>query len=153
MRLTLYLDSIQQMPNVSGETYPELIKNLMSQFENLQTEQRKEGRRLGRIRIRECGGLDAAAAYLVPVPAKALRQQIRIQKRRERTSKWPMDSPACYRCTVRGFDIPKRSWPSQEAADAVRLSLRDSLLTTYECHVKAGSFHIGHRKRGPNELK
>jgi hypothetical protein len=153
MRLALYLDSIDKTPTVSGETYPERIKNLTSQFENLQIEQRKEGRRIGRIRIRESGGLDAAAAYLVPIPAKAQRRQIRIQKRREITSRWPLDSPACYRCTVRGFNIPKRSWPSQDAADAVRLSLRDPLLTTYECPEKAGSFHIGHRKRRPNELR
>jgi hypothetical protein len=151
MRLALYLDVIQQTPNVSGEDYRECISNLMGQFEMLQPEQRKEGRRLGRIRIRERGGLDAAAGYLVPIPAKALRQQIRIQKRREKASRWPLDSPACFSCSVRGFDIPKRAWPSQEAADAVRLSLRDPLLVTYPCAALAGYFHLGHRKHGTNQ--
>jgi hypothetical protein len=148
MRLALYLDSIQQTPNVSGEDYRECISNLVGQFEKLQTEQRKEGRRLGRIRIREGGGLDAAAGYLVPTPAKALRQQIKILKRLEKASRWPLNSPACLSCTVRGFDIPKRAWQSQEAADAVRISLRDPLLVTYQCASQPGYFHLGHQKHG-----
>lgn len=146
MRLALYLHSIQQTPNVSGESYPECISNLMGQFQKLPAEQRKEGKRLGRIRIRDGGGLDAVAGYLVPVPAKALRREIRLQKRREKASQWPPESPACFQCRVRGYDIPKRSWPSQEMADAVRLSLRDPLMVTYACPVQPGYFHVGHAK-------
>lgn len=117
MRLALYLHSIQQTPNVSGESYPECISNLMGQFQDLPAEKRKEGRRLGRIRIRECGGLDAAAAYLVPVPAKALRHEIRLQKRREKASRWPPETPACFQCKVRDTTFrnghgPRREWPT-----------------------------------------
>jgi hypothetical protein len=153
MRLALYLDSVQQTPNVSGESYLDCIHSLMGQFQRLSVEQRKEARRLGRIRIRECGDLDAAAGYLVPVPTKAIRHELRLQKRREKASQWPAEMPACPQCKVRGFHIPKRSWPSQEMAEAVRLSLGDPLLVTYPCPVQPGYYHLGHikvRKLNPN---
>jgi hypothetical protein len=118
----------------------------MRQFQELSDEQRKEGKRLGRIRIRKGGGLEAAAGFLVPVPAKTLRRQIRLQKRREKAKQWPSETPACFQCQVRGYGIPKRSWPSQEMADAVRLSLRDPLIVTYPCPVQPGYFHLGHPK-------
>jgi hypothetical protein len=56
------------------------------------------------------------------------------------------ETPACSQCKLRGYDIPKRSWPSQEMADVVRLSLQDSLMVTYACPVQPGYFHIGHAK-------
>lgn len=146
MRLALYIHSLQLTPNVSGKSYSECVGNLMRQFQKLPDEQRKEGKRLGRIRIREGGGLDAAAGDLVPVPAKVLRQEIRLKKRREKASQWPADTPACFQCKVRGYDIPKRCWPSQEMADAVRLSLRDPLIVTYACPVQPGYLHLGHVK-------
>lgn len=62
MCLALYLQSIQQTPNVSGESYRGWVSNLMSQLQQLPGEQRKEAKRLGRIRILECGDLDAALA-------------------------------------------------------------------------------------------
>jgi hypothetical protein len=146
MRLALYLDSVQQTPNVSGESYPECIKSLMDQFQRLPEEQRKEARRLGRIRIRECGDLDAAAGHLVPMPTQAARHQLRLQKRREKASQWPADTPACTQCKVRGFKIPKRSWPSEEMAEKVQLSLGDPFVVTYPCPVQPGYYHLGHRK-------
>jgi hypothetical protein len=125
MRLALYLDLIQQAPNVSGNSYREYV-NLSRQFEQLAAEQRKDAKRIGRMRIRECGDLDAAASHLVPVPTKRIRLELALQKPREKASRWPPETPACPRCKVRGYDIPKRSWPSQEMAEAVRVSPRSS---------------------------
>jgi hypothetical protein len=150
MRLALYLDSIQQTPNVSGNTYREYVVNLTRQFQQLAAEQRKDAKRLGRMRIRECGDLDAAASHLVPVPTKKIRLELAFQKRREKAGQWPLETPACPRCKVRGYDIPKRSWPSQEMAEAVQLSLRDSLMVTYPCPVQPGFWHLGHRKTPKN---
>jgi hypothetical protein len=146
MRLALYLDSIQQKPNVSGNNYREYVVNLGRQLEQLAPEQRKDAKRLGQMRIRECGDLDAAASHLVPVPTKRIRLELALQKRREKAGRWPPETPPCPRCKVRGYDIPKRSWPSQEMAEAVRLSLQDSLMVTYPCPVQPGFWHLGHRK-------
>jgi hypothetical protein len=52
MRLALYLDSVQQTPNVSGNNYREYVMNLTRQFQQLAAEQRKDAKRLGRMRIR-----------------------------------------------------------------------------------------------------
>jgi hypothetical protein len=146
MRLALYLDSIQQTPNISGNNYREYVVNLSRQFQQLAFEERKDAKRLGRMRIRECGDLDAAASYLVPVPPKRIRLELAFQKRREKASRWPAETPACPRCRVRKYDIPKRSWPSQEMAEAVRLFLRDPLMVTYPCPIQSGFWHLGHRK-------
>jgi hypothetical protein len=89
MRLALYLDSIQQTPNVSGNNYREYVVNLTRQFQQLAAEQRKDAKRLGRMRIRECGDLDAAASHLVPVPTKKIRLELAFQKRREKAGQWP----------------------------------------------------------------
>jgi hypothetical protein len=66
--------------------------------------------------------------------------------RREKASQWPPETPACTQCKVRGFDIPKRSWPSHEMAETVRISLEDPLVVTYPCPVQPGYYHLGHRK-------
>ncbi len=102
--------------------------------------------RLGRMRIRECGDLDAAAGYLLPVPAKVAKLQLACQKRREKASRWPLETPACPYCKVRGYDIPKRSWPSREMAEQVGGTLQDPLLVAYPCPVQSGRFHLGHPK-------
>jgi hypothetical protein len=141
MRLALYLDSIQLTPNVSGKNYREYVVNLSRQLEQLAPEQRKEGKRRGRMRIRECGDLDAAASHLAPVPTKKILMELAFEKRREAACRWPPETPACPRCKVRGYDIPKRSWPSQEMAEAVRLTLRDPLMDTYPCPVQSGFWH------------
>lgn len=146
MRLALYLDSIQETPNVSGDNYREYVVNLSRQFEQLAPEQRRDAKRLGRMRIRECGDLAAAASHLVPVPAKRVLLELALGKRREKARQWPPETPACSHCKVRGYDIPKRSFPSQEMAERVRASLRDQLLVTYPCPVHSGWFHIGHAK-------
>src|SRR3984957_1598251 len=104
MRLALYLDSIQQAPNISGNSYREYVVNLSCQFQQLAAEQRKDAKRLGRMRIRECGHLDAAASHLVPVPPKTIRLELAFQKRREKAGQWPLETPACPRCKVRGYD-------------------------------------------------
>lgn len=77
MRLALYLDSIQQTPNVSGNSYREYI--VSRQFQQLAAAQRKDAKRFGRIRIRECGDLDVAASHLVPVPIKTIRLELAFQ--------------------------------------------------------------------------
>ena len=151
MRLALYLDSIQETPNVSGDNYREYVVNLSLQFQQLAAEQRKDAKRLGRMRIRECGDLAAAAGYLVPVPAKAAKLELAFQKRREKASQWPPETPACPHCKVRGYDIPKRCFPSQEMAERVGTSLRDPLLVAYPCPVQPGLwFHLGHARAGNN---
>ncbi len=101
MRLALYLESIHQTPNLSNTSYRESIGNLMRQFQELPAEQRKDGRLLGRLRIRDCGGLDAAAGCLVPVPARVLRREVKLQKHRETASQWPPETPACSHCKVK----------------------------------------------------
>ena len=150
MRLALYLHSANQTPNASGESYPEWIRALMSQFQNLPPELRKEGKRLGRSRIREFG-LDAAAGFLIHVPTRAFRQQVRFQKRREKARQWPPETPACPHCKVRGYDIPKRCFPSKEMAERVGTSLRDPFLVAYPCPEQPGLwFHLGHVGAGDN---
>jgi hypothetical protein len=109
MRLALYLDSIHQTPNVSGNSYREYLVNLSRQFQQLSTEQRKNAKRTGRMRLRECGDLDAAASHLVSVPTKTIRLELAFQKRREKAGRWPLETPACPWCRVRKYDIPKRS--------------------------------------------
>ncbi len=155
MRLALYLDSIHQTPNMSGRSYRECLGKLVRQFQKLSVEQRKEARRLGRIRIRNSASLDAVAGCLPAMTARALRQEIRFQRRRDTARHWPPGTPACFQCKwrVSGHDVPKRSWPSREMADAVRISLRDPRMVTYVCPVQPGYFHIGHSTDGTIQPK
>jgi hypothetical protein len=150
MRLALYLSSVQQLPSVWGESYREYVDDLTRQFQQLQAEQREEAKRLGRMRIRECGDLEAAVGHLVPVPAKVARMERAFQRRREKARQWPPEAPACPECKVRGYDIPKRSWPSQEMAEVILLSLRDPQMVTYRCPVQPGFWHLGHTKARNN---
>jgi hypothetical protein len=118
MRLALYLDSIQQTPNVSGNNYREYVVDLSRQFQQLAPEQRKDAKRLGRMRIRECGDLDAAASYLVPVPTKRIRLELALQKHREKASRWPPETPRVLGARSGDMTFPsgpgrRRKWPKQ----------------------------------------
>jgi hypothetical protein len=42
--------------------------------------------------------------------------------------------------------LPKRSWPTQEIAETIRLRQNDPLLVVYECPAQPGFWHLGHRK-------
>lgn len=149
MRLALYLNSIQQTPNVSGNNYREYVVNLSRQFQQLAAEERKDAKRLGRMRIRECGDLDAVASHLVPVPTKKIRLELAFQKRREKAGRWPRRRRRVRGARSGDMTFPngpgrRRKWPKRYG------SLRDSLMVTYPCPVQPGFWHLGHRKTPKN---
>jgi hypothetical protein len=155
MRLALYLDCIGAKPLLIGNSYKEYCDELRIQYQSIEPGLRKEGRRKGRKLIRETAGLDRVACHLVPVlpPAPLLPPaQYKIAKWRRRSenykrkvSLWPPETPPCPNCKM-WAGLPKRSWPSRECAEKIRLGQRDPTLRVYECPMKPGFWHLGHRR-------
>jgi hypothetical protein len=147
MRLALYLDSIQQTPNVSGNNYREYVVNLSRQLEQLAPEQRKHAKRLGRMRIRECGDLNAAASHLVPVPAKKILMELAFEKRREKARRRALGARSGDMTFPNGPGR-RRKWPKRYVS-----------LSEIPCwiHIPArfnqASGTLGHRKTPKNSTK
>ncbi|HKU24526.1 MAG TPA: hypothetical protein VJQ54_03585, partial [Candidatus Sulfotelmatobacter sp.] len=79
-------------------------------------------------------------------PPKPGRWWRKYEQSRRKVLHWPPDSPPCVACRM-GCGLPKRSWPSQEIAERIRLRQNDPLLVAYECPAQPGFWHLGHRKR------
>ena len=147
MRLALFLGCVDVEANLmKGSTYKEHFVTLTGQFLSLDLELRKEARRRGRKRIREAPGLEMAAGHLIPrtLPTQPKRER-RTHKSRKKIQHWPRETPPCAVCRM-GCGLPKRSWPSQEIAETIRLRQNDPLLVVYECPAQPGFWHLGHRK-------
>jgi hypothetical protein len=149
-RIRLYLRSIGIEPTAAGP---------LTQYAELEPEQRKLARRTGRQRIREAGSITNAVAALdspvvqesklsstPPVAAQSRnrsREKVFDQVRR----RWSPMTPPCPSCRMRnGF--PKRSWPTREWADEVWGRQHDrGILRVYECPAQPGFWHLGHISR------
>jgi hypothetical protein len=148
LRLALYLDCIGVKAVLSGKCYREYCCALSNQFLSIDAEQRKAARRRGRELIRESPGLRKAAGHLIPVsqPApKGGRWRRNYENHKRKMLLWPSETPPCPVCRMWG-GLPKRSWPSWELAEEVRLRQNDRLLSLYECPVQAGFWHLGHKR-------
>jgi hypothetical protein len=149
LRLALFLGCVDVEPNLNGSTYKDHLAALNSQFLSIDIELRKEARRKGRKRIREARGLEKAAGHLIPTlqptPPERGRWARKYELSRTKTQHWPPETPPCAVCRM-GCGLPKRSWPSREIAEGIRLRQNDPLLVGYECPAQPGLWHLGHRK-------
>jgi hypothetical protein len=122
LRLALYLDCIGATPAFIGSNYRAYCQALHQQLASLTPKLCKQGRRAGRTRIREVGGLAPAAQHLVPVPVPGPSTAITIssrEKRKRKILRWPPETPLCLKCRI-WAGLPKRSWPSREIAEHAR---------------------------------
>lgn len=149
MRLALFLGCIDVEPDLNGSTYKEHLAALTGQFLSLDLELRKEARRRGRKRIRAAPGLEMAAGHLIPIlpptPPTPGRWARKYELSRRKMQHWPPETPPCAVCRM-GCGLPKRSWPSQEIAERIRLRQNDPRLVVYECPAQPGFWHLGRRK-------
>lgn len=97
--------------------------------------------------IREAGGVEAAASHLLPEPklAPAITGPWKraYEKRLKRMLTWSPETPPCLECRIGGV-LPKRSWPSREAAEKSRIMQNDPHLVSYPCPYQLGYWHLGH---------
>jgi hypothetical protein len=148
LRLALYLYWVGIDPHVSGTSYREYLSQLTSLYCAIPCELRREARREGRRLIKEAGGVEPAAAHLLPEPR--LPPTITgpwkrsYEKRLEHMLSWPPETPPCLECRIGGV-LPKRSWPSREAAEQSRILQNDPHLASYPCPYQSGYWHLGHR--------
>jgi hypothetical protein len=124
LRLALYLSCVGIDPHVSGASYREYLAQLTPVYCSVPAQLRKEGRRQGRRMIREAGGVEPAASPLLPKPklAPSITGPCRraYEKRLKRMLNWGPETPPCLECRLAGV-LPKRSWPSREAAEEPRI--------------------------------
>ena len=148
LRLALYLSWIGIDPHVSGASYREYLSQLTRAYCSVPAQLRKEGRRQGRRMIREAGGIEPAASHLLPEPklAPAIAGPWRraYEKRLKRMLNWGPETPPCLECRIGGV-LPKRSWPSREAAEESRIQQNDPHLVSYPCPYRLGFWHLGHK--------
>jgi hypothetical protein len=149
-RVTLYLRSIGLGPTAAGA---------LTQYAELELEQRKLARRSGRQFIREAGSIkNAVAALNSPVvqETKVSSTAPIVAQSRSRSKekvfdqihrRWSPLTPPCPSCRMRnGF--PKRSWSTREWADEVWAKQHDrDLLRVYQCPAQPGFWHLGHISR------
>jgi hypothetical protein len=152
LRLALYLDCSGIAPIVTGYSYKQYCDALSTQLMALEPEVRKRGRREGRKLIREAPGLQKAAGHLVPVPprtpARPGKSLLLYEKYKRRMLLWPPETPPCPNCRIWGKpELPKRSWPSWEIAEQVRLLQNEPDLRVYQCPANSEYWHLGHVKR------
>jgi hypothetical protein len=147
LRLALYLYWVGIDPHVSGASYREYLSQLAPVYCSIPAQLRKEGRRQGRRVIREAGGVELAASHLLPEPklAPAIAGPWRraYEKHLKRMRNWGPETPPCLECRIGGV-LPKRSWPSREAAEESRILQNDPQLISYRCPYQPGYWHLGH---------
>lgn len=147
LRLALYLYRVGIAPRVSGSSYREYLSQLNPLYCSVPAQLRQEGRREGRKVIREAGGVEPAASHLLPEPklAPAITGPWKqaYEKRLKRMLTWGAETPPCLECRIGGV-LPKRSWPSLEAAEESRIKQNDPNLVSYPCPYQPGYWHIGH---------
>lgn len=141
LRLALYLFHIGIDPQVSGASYHEYLSELTPVYCSVPGPLRKRGRREGRKAIREAGGVEPASSHLLPEPklAPAISGPWKrsYEKHFKRMLNWSPETPPCLECRIGGF-LPKRSWPSREAAEASRIVQNDPRLVSYPCPISRG---------------
>lgn len=135
---------------MTGYSYKQYCVALNNQLMLLEPELRKRGRREGRKLIRDAPGLEKAAGHLVPVPALTPpwpgRSHLRYEECKRRMLLWPAETPPCPVCRM-WAKLPKRSWPSWEMAEEVRLRQKEPDLQVYQCPFRSGYWHLGHAKK------
>lgn len=145
-RLTLYLRSIGIQPCTELGT--------QSQYDQLDQEQRKLARRIGRQLLIQSGSIAKAivalSSHLVQEtlagdpPPIVPRNRSREEQFLHNLSRWSPLTPPCPSCRM-GCGFPKRSWPTREWADEVRGRQHDQdMLRVFECPVQPGYWHLGH---------
>lgn len=150
LRLALYLSRLGIDPHVTGTSYREYLAQLASRYCSVPASLRRAARREGRKVIRETGGVEPAAAHLLPEPS--LPQEITgpwkkgYENHLKRILSWGPETPPCLDCRIGGV-LPKRSWPSREMAEESRLLQNDPRLNSYPCPYQPGYWHLGHRGR------
>ena len=163
LRIAVYLHRAGVVPVLVGQSYREQLAALVTQYETLSPEARKEARRLGCQAIRDAPGLEIAARDLVSsiAPSSAATQQPSINRKKiaavieqmpEARRKlfqqirrgWSQRTPPCPYCRMWG-GFPKRSWPSREVAEEVWQRQPDrATLRVYICPGQTGFWHLGH---------
>ena len=149
-RIRLYLNSIGIGPTAAGA---------MTQYAELEPEQRKLVRRTGRQLIREAGSITNAIAALdrpviqetklsrTPHIAARTRSRSREEAFNYIRRRWSPLTPPCPSCRM-GNGLPKRSWPTREWADEVWGRQHDrETLHVYECPAQPSFWHLGHISR------
>jgi hypothetical protein len=145
-RIRLYLRNIGIEPTTAGA---------LTQYAELEPEQRNLARMAGRQLIREAGSIKKAVAFInsslvhetklsTPPVASQSRSQSRKEAFDQIRRRWSPLTPPCPSCRM-GNGFPKRSWPTREWADEVwgRQHDRD-LLRVYDCPAQPGFWHLGH---------
>ncbi len=155
LRLALYLHCVGIDPMPVGQSYRQQFAALLALYESLDIATRKNARRLGRQAMRNAGSLEKAAHGLIAETAhppfidrKRIAVIIEQMPRKEMFKRirngWSRRTPPCVSCRMsNGF--PKRSWPSREMAEDVRLRQHDrDTLRVYSCPAMPGFWHLGH---------
>ena len=152
MQLALYIHNIGIEPNLTGQSYHDYLANLIRQFQQLEPGQRLDAKKRGRKLIRELG-LENAAGHLVSIPLNRLKHERFRQKRLEQMKHWAADTPPCPTCKFKRFKLPKKSWPSKQAAEHELAKHKNILFAVYPCPAHEGYWHLGHPKQrhGPTE--
>lgn len=146
LRFALYLDCAGVLPVFTGSSYRVYHYALSGQLASLPPELRQQGRREGRKRIRELGGLALAAKHLVPAPSNGhpiVSTLSSREKCEQMILRWSPDSPPCPVCRM-WAGLPKRSWPSREIAEAAYARSGDPGLRVYPCPAQPRFWHLGH---------
>jgi hypothetical protein len=149
-RMRLYLSSIGIEPTAAGA---------LTQYAELEPQQRKLARRTGRQLIREAGSVKKSFAVInspvvhetklssTPPVAAQSRSQWRKEVFDQIRRHWSPLTPPCPSCRM-GNGFPKRSWPTREWADEVWARQHDrETLRVYECPAQPGFWHLGHISR------
>ena len=150
-RIRLYLRSVGIGPTDAG---------VLTQYAELEPEQRKLARRTGRQLIREAGSITNAVAAIIgpavqettlsstPAVVTQFRNRFRKEGFDQIRRRWSPLTPPCPSCRM-GNGFPKRSWPAREWAEEVWAKQHDrDLLRVYECPAQPGFFwHLGHISR------
>src|ERR1035437_8781087 len=153
-RFALYLTSIGISPVPHSGSFKLWAAALQSQYSKLSEDQRKLARQTGRRLMSEFGSIKraiasfpiqgvqhtAVLAEVRTVPQTQTRQEEFLRKSRN----WSSLTPPCPSCRM-GGGFPKRSWPSYESAEEVRIRQHDQdTLRVFKCPVHPGFWHLGH---------
>ena len=151
-RLAIFIEAAGVVPIIHGSTYREYCRTLEQQYCALAIELRRHARVEGRRRIRE-KGTRAAAIRLIPVPPPTCdiaklspqqRRRVRAKYRRRILQRSP-GMPLCPKCRL-AAGMPKRSWPTREAAEQAASRQNDPRLHAYPCPIQPGFWHLGYKR-------
>ena len=144
-RLACYLDAVGIRPALTGLGYKSDCRALSIQYAALPLPIRREARRQGREIVRHLG-LKVASSKLYPaVSAPTPNRTENKECAKGLDDLLSRSLGRCPRC--KSWGRPKRSWPNRETAEAFRLLAQDMLLDVYECPVRPGCYHLGHKRK------